>query len=138
MYEPDSFVPFAAYFTAPPPPELASAALRLSQALNLRGVFGVDFIVDGDSWAVLEVNPRPTAALSLLGAARPQALRILYAPADLVIPEPFDWPDFTADIPAPFSRIPAAAPIASIAAPDPESAKARAAALLRRLENRLR
>jgi uncharacterized protein len=40
---------------------------RLARAFALRGLFGVDFVWDGErAWAV-EVNPRPTASLEAIG-----------------------------------------------------------------------
>ncbi|MDE1952845.1 MAG: ATP-grasp domain-containing protein [Betaproteobacteria bacterium] len=42
-----------------------AAALALTTALGLRGLNGLDFIVQGDTWFLLELNPRPTATLDL-------------------------------------------------------------------------
>ena len=48
---------------------------RLAAAFGLRGLFGVDFIWDGErAWAV-EVNPRPTASLEVIEAAVRDAAR---------------------------------------------------------------
>ena len=41
------------------------AARALTVALGLRGLNGLDFIVQGDAWFLLELNPRPTATLDL-------------------------------------------------------------------------
>jgi uncharacterized protein len=41
----------------------------LARAFGLRGLFGVDFIWDGDRAWTLEVNPRPTASLEAIEAA---------------------------------------------------------------------
>lgn len=42
---------------------------RLTEAFALRGLFGVDFIWDGERAWTLEVNPRPTASLEAIEAA---------------------------------------------------------------------
>ncbi len=42
-----------------------AAAWALTAALGLRGLNGLDFIVQGDAWFLLELNPRPTATLDL-------------------------------------------------------------------------
>src|SRR5215207_806608 len=60
------------------PPRVPAAALleqaravcsRLAAAFALRGLFGVDFIWDGERAWTLEVNPRPTASLEAIEAA---------------------------------------------------------------------
>ena len=49
---------------------LAGAATALTRAFGLRGLNGIDYVLDaaGTPW-VLELNPRPTAAIQLFGAA---------------------------------------------------------------------
>ena len=42
---------------------------RVAAAFGLRGLFGVDFIWDGERAWTLEVNPRPTASLEAIEAA---------------------------------------------------------------------
>src|SRR3954469_15876982 len=42
---------------------------RIAAAFGLRGLFGVDFIWDGERAWTLEVNPRPTASLEAIEAA---------------------------------------------------------------------
>ena len=60
------------------PPRLPAGALldqaraicsRLARAFALRGLFGVDFVWDGERAWTLEVNPRPTASLEVIEAA---------------------------------------------------------------------
>jgi predicted ATP-grasp superfamily ATP-dependent carboligase len=46
---------------------VADAVARLTRSFELRGWCGLDFLLDGDDVAVLEVNPRPPASLSLYG-----------------------------------------------------------------------
>lgn len=50
--------------------ELDDAALKLTRALGLVGLNGIDFVLDaaGRPW-LLELNPRPTAAIQLFGDA---------------------------------------------------------------------
>ncbi len=45
-----------------------AAAQALTAALGLRGLNGLDFIVQGEAWLLLELNPRPTATLDLWDA----------------------------------------------------------------------
>lgn len=49
---------------------VAGAAAALTRAFGLRGLNGIDYVLDaaGTAW-VLELNPRPTAAIQLFGAA---------------------------------------------------------------------
>jgi uncharacterized protein len=47
---------------------------RLVEACGLRGINGLDFILQGDRWLVLELNPRPTATLELYDPDYPQGL----------------------------------------------------------------
>ncbi len=46
--------------------EITAAADRLARATGLRGLVGLDLVVDGSRWWLIEVNPRPTAALDVL------------------------------------------------------------------------
>ena len=55
---------------------------RLAAAFALRGLFGVDFIWDGERAWTLEVNPRPTASLEAIEAAYGVG-RVRRAPARL-------------------------------------------------------
>ena len=50
--------------------QIADAALKLTRALGLVGLNGIDFVLDaaGRPW-LLELNPRPTAAIQLFGDA---------------------------------------------------------------------
>ena len=50
--------------------QIADAALKLARALGLVGLNGIDFVLDaaGRPW-LLELNPRPTAAIQLFGDA---------------------------------------------------------------------
>lgn len=49
---------------------LSATALKLTRALGLRGLNGIDFVLDAAGWPwVLELNPRPTAAIQLFADA---------------------------------------------------------------------
>ena len=115
------------------------AAEQLTGSLGLRGVNGLDFILEGDAPYVLELNPRPTATLDLYDAAIPGGLftqhvqacggrlemgtvppsgarahAIVYATGAWRVPHAFAWPEWVTDIPASGSVIAAGAPICSV------------------------
>ena len=48
--------------------------VALSAAFELKGLNGLDFLLDGAEPAVLELNPRPTASMALHGAVLPGGL----------------------------------------------------------------
>jgi uncharacterized protein len=56
------------------PPQAASrvrtAVRALTDEFALRGLCSLDFMLDGDEVAVLEINPRPPASMGLYGARR--------------------------------------------------------------------
>ncbi len=89
------------------------------QAFALRGLNSLDFMHDGEHVYVLEINPRPSASMQLYGDALAHhmeacqgslpevlpkqkgfaGLQVVYADADLWIPDYFDWPDWALDRP---------------------------------------
>ena len=97
----------------------------LTRHFGLYGLCGLDFVVSADDGeiVVLEVNPRPTATLSLHETNRPlfsahieafqgrlvegiagmpgpqPGMQILYADRDFCVPDHVDWPLWAADIP---------------------------------------
>lgn len=100
------------------------AALALTRELGLRGLNGIDFVVKGDDWWLLELNPRPTATLELwdvapmpslfrlhvqacrgrLPASLPSprgslAAAVVYSGETLRVPQGFIWPDWCSDRP---------------------------------------
>jgi predicted ATP-grasp superfamily ATP-dependent carboligase len=114
---------------------------RLVPAAALRGLNSLDFMLDGATCRVLEVNPRPSATLALydedfpdgllaahiravqgdLGAAGAagapaRAFRAVFAQAELRIPEVFAWPEWCADRPPPGSLIGAGQPVCTVTA----------------------
>lgn len=119
---------------------LRRAAALLAPRLGLRGLVGLDALVDGDRWWLLEVNPRPGAALDALDRtdvplfsahlrasageavlprlvdATIRATRVVYASADSSVPADMAWPDWVMDRPAAGTRIGAGDPIATVTA----------------------
>jgi predicted ATP-grasp superfamily ATP-dependent carboligase len=103
-------------------PALPVMAERLVAHCGLKGLVSVDALVDGADVAVLEINPRPGAALEAyerafgvelfsrhVAACRGQAVEplpaarcaaaslMVYAPARVVVPPHFRWPAWAAD-----------------------------------------
>jgi predicted ATP-grasp superfamily ATP-dependent carboligase len=129
---------------------------RLVGATGLTGINGVDFILDGQTPYVLEINPRPTATIDLyddeihggaflahlracLGelpvvqvSMQSRAHAIVYAAGMVRIPPCIDWPDWCTDLPAAGSTIAAGAPVCSVQARAESSEAARTLALSRR------
>jgi predicted ATP-grasp superfamily ATP-dependent carboligase len=144
------------------PAEVADLCAHLAAEFGLIGLFGVDFVWDGEHAWVVEVNPRPTGSLELFGAgvfdahleacagrlpARPAAgdgaagKAIVYATQDTDAGDTSDWPARgIRDVPHPGERIAAGHPICTLLAtgPTPEAVVAelddRAAALRSGLE----
>lgn len=56
--------------------EITAAADRLARVTGLRGLVGLDLIVDGARWWLIEVNPRPTAALDVLDRGMPPLMAL--------------------------------------------------------------
>ncbi|MGH8630643.1 MAG: ATP-grasp domain-containing protein, partial [Burkholderiales bacterium] len=123
---------------------------------GLTGLNGIDFVLDGDTPYVLEINPRPTATVDLYDAdvhggmfcahlracrgelpvvnttAQSRAHAIVYARGTVRIPPSVDWPDWCTDLPQAGSTISAAAPVCSVHASAESSEAARALVLARR------
>lgn len=115
-------------------------AYRLTRALDLRGLNGLDFMLDGDVPQVLELNPRPGAALGLWDTAWPLGLmeaqvrvcrgekvrgfmsvpvkgfRIVFARHEGWIPPGWRWPPWCADLTPPGTIVAAGAPVCSVTA----------------------
>lgn len=128
---------------------LAETACRLAAALALKGLNSVDFMVDGDNFAILEVNPRPGATLDifeidggalfalhiaackgdLIGEAPrfdgAKASAIVYAERDVVAPARFEWPNWCADRPSAGIAIAAGGPLCTVHADAATAAEAR-------------
>jgi uncharacterized protein len=141
----------------PSMPEADAICSHLAADFGLVGLFGVDFVWDGEHAWVVEVNPRPTGSLELFGAGAFDAhleacagrlparaapadgaagKAIVYATHDTDAGETGDWPARgIRDVPHPGERIAAGHPICTLLAtgPTPEAVVAelddRAAAL---------
>lgn len=115
------------------------AAQVLTQAFGLRGLNGLDFVVQGENWFLLELNPRPTATLDLwdvgpmpplldlhfracagqLPAALPpltgaRALAVAYAGAPVQLPVDAVWPEACRDRPRGGVQIQAGEPLCTL------------------------
>jgi predicted ATP-grasp superfamily ATP-dependent carboligase len=121
--------------------QLSRVCAEAARRFGLRGAFGVDAIWDGRRAWVLELNPRPTAALELFGPgvfrahvlgargrlaapqgsppreASPRVKLVLYASRRLIAPDPGFWPaGLTRDIPPAGQAIPRGAPVCTLLA----------------------
>ncbi len=136
--------------------ELAAALHRLMQAIPLVGLNSADFLVDGDEFRLLEINPRPGATLDVfeptegslfalhvaacegrLEETPPRfdgacAAAIVYAERDIAAAPATQWPDWTADRPHPGTAIKAGEPLCTV-----KAAAATAAAARARVDERL-
>jgi predicted ATP-grasp superfamily ATP-dependent carboligase len=116
---------------------------RLVRVTGLRGLNGLDFMLDGERVWALEVNPRPTASFELYDAdiagglvnwhvrsfssqvrefsreldrrsGKARAYRILFAEDELRVPEVFEFPEWCRDVPNARSAIATCAPVLSV------------------------
>jgi uncharacterized protein len=135
---------------------LGEACAALVAATGLRGLNSLDLLLDGRSFQLLEVNPRPGATLDLFDGASglllwrlhreavagrlpaerrlalaPRAAAILYAPARLEVPKPFPWPAWSADRGRPGSIVGRNQPICTVRATAASLGEARDLALRR-------
>lgn len=127
----------------------------LVAATGLVGLNGLDFLLQGERWLALEVNPRPTATMELYDqdypcglfdwhlracrgelpdrVVRPRAVRahaVVYVPGAARVHAGFAFPRWCRDLPNPGARLASGDPLCTVhaAAPDCEGA----AALVRR------
>jgi predicted ATP-grasp superfamily ATP-dependent carboligase len=134
--------------------QLNRAARAVVEELALIGLNSVDFLVDGDGWNLIEVNPRPGATLdvfepeaklfamhmsacggriptrapSLPGAV---AAGIVYAREKIEVAPEIAWPDWTADRQVPGTVLTEGAPICTVLARADDPQRARQIALER-------
>ncbi len=116
---------------------------RLVRVTALRGLNGLDFMLDGERVNVLEVNPRPTATFELYdadiarglvywhvrsfrspvpefkalledGKVEPQAYRIVFAEHRLRVPAGVEFPVWCKDLPTAGALLRAGAPVLSV------------------------
>lgn len=132
---------------------LTEAAKSLAAASGLVGLNSFDFLVAGEAFVLIEINPRPGATLDIFedrdgllfqahvdacrgispsapleftGAA---ATQIAYARREIGALAAFDWPEWTADRPRPGGALRLYDPLCTIkaCAADPADARARVA-----------
>lgn len=118
--------------------EVRSAVDALVGALGLRGLNGVDFLLDGDRWNLLELNPRPTATMELYDAdyatglfdwhlrasggelppteaAGPsRAAAVVHATQPWTVPPDHRFPAWCSDLPYPGTRVGRGDPICTV------------------------
>jgi uncharacterized protein len=135
---------------------LAAVVHRLAKAMSLVGLNSADFLVDGERFWLLEVNPRPGATFDVfeppqgslfalhvaactgqLGEAPlypdgAKAAAIVYAEDDIRSVPARDWPDWTADRPIAGSAINSGEPVCTVYACSSTAAGARTLADERR------
>ena len=127
---------------------LTRKVLELAIAVGLTGIASMDFLIDGSTWHLLEINPRPGGTLDIFddGSGRSfemhvqacrgrlielpqyraaQACAIAFAERDIASMPHVQWPDWCADLQRAGTRIQAGAPVCTIhaAAADPETAR---------------
>jgi uncharacterized protein len=135
---------------------LTAAIQRLAAAVPLLGLNSADFLVDGERYWLLEINPRPGATLDifepsqgslfalhmaacsgkLTAAARDpedaKATAIVYAEHDIASVPALNWPCWTADRPVIGSAIKAGEPLCTVYAEGATAMDARMLAAKRR------
>jgi uncharacterized protein len=131
---------------------LAAAVHRLAAAMSLVGLNSADFLIDGQDYWLLEINPRPGATLDIFepperslfalhmaacaGKLMPpprypdgaKASAIVYAQNDILSVPSLAWPDWTADRPPAGTMIKTGQPVCTVYACSPASAAAKALA----------
>jgi uncharacterized protein len=139
---------------------LAAGLDRLVGATALVGLNSADFLVDGDRYWLLEVNPRPSATLDIFEPPRgslfarhvlacvgslaaddgakesakadAKAAAIVYAEEHITSFPALDWPYWTADRPCRASEVRAGEPLCTVYACGPTACAAKALADERR------
>jgi predicted ATP-grasp superfamily ATP-dependent carboligase len=129
---------------------LSATVQRLASSTGLIGLNSFDFLVDGGTFHLLEINPRPGATIDIfeppatasLFALHVDACRgrlpdrapvldgaaasaVIYAPADIPRLPSFDWPDWIADRPIAGSFISAQSPLCTVLARAATAVRAR-------------
>jgi predicted ATP-grasp superfamily ATP-dependent carboligase len=127
---------------------LARKAIALVVAAGILGLASLDFLIEGSTWHLLEINPRPGGTLDIFDdgagglfevhveACRgrlvepphhrgAQAAMIAFADRDIESMPDLRWPDWCADLQASGTRIEAGAPVCTIRAAAADAATAR-------------
>jgi predicted ATP-grasp superfamily ATP-dependent carboligase len=137
--------------------ELSAAAVAVAGALGLRGLAGADFLIDGQGWHLLEINPRPGASLeawelatcaplvarhvaACRGALGPTPLppttaaatAIVYSPVRIRVPRRARWPAWTGDRGPAESLVEPGGPLCTVRATGGTATAARTAVGLKR------
>jgi predicted ATP-grasp superfamily ATP-dependent carboligase len=127
---------------------LADSARNLAVKAAIVGIASIDFLVEGTTWHVLEINPRPGGTLDIFDDGRgrlfeihiqacgghliepphyrcAQACAIAFAERDIERMPQIRWPDWCADLQPAGTRVEAGAPVCTIraAADDPDTAR---------------
>jgi uncharacterized protein len=132
---------------------LTDAVRRLTKEIPLNGLNSADFLVGGDNFHLLEINPRPGATLDLFAApglfqahveacvgaapakvAVPEAgvaSVIAYARRPICLPPGFAWLEWASDRQAAGAAVAAGAPFCTVRAEAADAASARALAMQR-------
>jgi predicted ATP-grasp superfamily ATP-dependent carboligase len=129
---------------------LTDAVDHFVQSIPLVGLNSADFLVDGDQFRLLEINPRPSAAIDIfepaegslfalhlaacdeeMGAAPPAlhgacAAATVYADCDIASLSAWQWPDWIADRSPPGTAFKAGDPLCTVKAAAPTAAAAKA------------
>jgi predicted ATP-grasp superfamily ATP-dependent carboligase len=119
---------------------VAAALDRLVPETGLLGLCGADLVRGASGWWLIEINPRPTAALEVIdrgapplmalhvaAAARraltpwsapatPAGAAVVFAPAAIAAIAAIEWPGWVADRPRPGTPIEAGGPIVTVRA----------------------
>jgi predicted ATP-grasp superfamily ATP-dependent carboligase len=117
---------------------LSAVVHRITAAMSLVGLNSADFLVEGERFWLLEINPRPGATLDIFektdeslfaqhmaacagklvpGSLYPpgaKAAEIVYAEDDIPSLPVLDWPDWTSDRPLVGSTIKAGEPLCTV------------------------
>ncbi|CAI8873080.1 ATP-grasp domain-containing protein [Methylocaldum szegediense] len=133
---------------------------RLARAVSLRGLNSLDFMLDGETCRVLEVNPRPSATMALYDDDFPhgllaahiracrgempdemaasgtvRAFKVFFAPFDLEVSEETRWPEWCTDTPVTGTRIGVGQPVCTVCAEGTDQRQVEC--LIERLESEL-
>lgn len=111
---------------------------RLMDRVALKGLNSLDFICNGNHCWALEINPRPSATLALydddfadgllaahvqacagrlpeaVPVAAPRALRSVFAPQQITVPDGLEWPPCCVDLPLAGTVIKEGQPLCSV------------------------
>tara|TARA_Y100000588_G_C14188830_1_gene897047 strand:- start:727 stop:1626 length:900 start_codon:yes stop_codon:yes gene_type:complete len=135
--------------------ELTKMVEKLHDAFTLRGLCGIDFIIDGDgNISLIELNARPPATFGLLAqpehvfeahlkadslvhaslpaVAQVRAMAVCYAERPILVTKTLNWPHWVTDRPRIRTCLLPGMPVCSISA-----AAATVADTRRKLENRV-